>query len=287
MAVDIIVRASSLPQYPDCPKRWAAQAMPEEIRAAGFTIRDETRGIGAIIGTSTHKSAEIILREKAASGKLPPATVAADSAMATLKEEMAAGAQFDQRYTRSPAEAEQQTHRMALAYHAYVAPKIEPILIEERLEHRVPHSRQLLVLSGQADVVAREPNAIRDQKGGTRAGNYNAQAGAYSLLAQTEGIKIDEAIIDWVPRAPVKHPQPRPIEWKLPLATAESSAINTLRHIDEDLTVWREGDPQRNLHPGDPAAFLSNPQSILCRERYCRAYGCTQNAWCNDWRKEA
>jgi hypothetical protein len=280
------IRTSSLTRYPDCGRRWAAGIIPDEIKRAGFVIRDDTKNIAPAIGTAVHKSAEGILREKAESGKLPPVTVATDIAVESVREDIRQGISYDTQYTLTASDAERQSAGMAAAYHGHIAPKIEPLMIEERLEAEIPWSVESLVLSGQPDVVAREPGQLRDLKTGVRYGNHNAQAGGYALLLRSNGVEgIDKASIDWMPRVRSSKPQPPPQEKAVPLAIAEASATNILRHIDQDLSVWRHGDAKRGLLPGDPAAFVSNPSSMLCSARYCRAHSCGSNGWCQDWDK--
>lgn len=281
------VRTSSLTRYPDCGRRFAAGLIPDEIKRAGFVVRDEQRNIAPAIGTAVHRSAELMLREKAESGKLPPVTVATDIAVEAVREDIRQGVDYDSQYTLNASDAERQSAGMAAAYHGHIAPKIEPMMIEQRLEAEVTWATEPLVLTGQPDVVAREPGQLRDLKTSVRYGNHNAQAGGYALLLRSNDVvEINKASIDWMPRVRASKPQPAPQEKAVPLAIAETAATNILRHIDQDLSVWRHGDPKRGLLPGDPAAFVSNASSQLCGSRYCRCFGVKgPSAWCRDWDK--
>lgn len=284
MAGSTIIRTSGLPNYPACPRRWATGVIGDEIKAAGFVLRDGERGIAPAIGSSVHKAAELTLREKAESGKLPPITVATDIAVQAVKEEIRQGISYDSLYTLNASDAERQVSGMAGAYHGHIAPKIEPLMIETRLEAEISWSSQKLILSGQMDIVAREPKKLRDLKTGLRYGNHNAQVGGYELLLRSHAIDdIYEASIDFIKRVSVKKPQPRPEEKPVPLTIAGQAATNILQHIDQDLSVWRSGDARRGLLPGDPAAFVANPSCNLCSAKYCRAHSAGPNGWCNDW----
>lgn len=240
----------------------------------GYRLRSTPRGIGAAIGTAIHRAAEITLREKAKSGSLPPSTVAADVAAVTLAEDLRQGEiAFDgpSGATHNRVEAEVQAVGMARAYHRVVAPQVEPLLVEERLEAEVAPG---LVLSGQPDVVAREPERIRDLKSGARAGgSHTAQLGGYSLLARSNGIDIADAAVDFVRRVAVGKPQPDPVSSPVPIAPAELTAANVLAHIRRDLEVFREGDDATGTPPGRAEAFLANPNSILCSAKFCPAFG--------------
>lgn len=274
----VVVRASSLSQYCDCPRRQAAKMFPVLIRAAGFELRQLDRGIAASIGTAVHRSAAVILDEKARTGNLPPADVATDAAIEMLHADMAEGVGYDdpvRGITRTAAEAELQTRRMAAAYRTEIAPTVDPLIVEQRLEAQVT---PLIVLSGQADLVAREPGRVLDLKTGGKLGSHNPQVGAYALLARTprdghpDGIEINEAGIDFIQRVPARKPQPPAVRVRLDVATVENAAIHVLRHIEDDLRVFMEGDPQRKILPGDPWSFPSNPNSVLCSRKWCSAH---------------
>lgn len=268
-----IIRCSSLTGYSDCGRRVAANVFGAELKAAGFDLRETWNGIASAIGTAVHKAASVMLDEKARTGNLPPPNVATDAAVEMVHARAADGVMYD-RDTAALPDAERQVIRMTEVYRSDIAPGIEPLLVEERLEANVPYSSQGLVLSGQADVIAREPGRVRDLKTSTRAGaNHNPQIGGYSLLARTQGIQVHEAGIDLILRVSVKKPQPAAISTRHEIAIVEQSAASVLRRIDADLKAFREGDAALRLLPGDPWAFLANPSSKLCGPKYCRAWG--------------
>ena len=279
---ETVVRVSALAGWPDCNRRGAARLFRAEIEAAGFRLRQTVRGIGAAIGTSVHKAAEVTLGEKARAGALPPATVAFDAAAGELKLQLAEGEiTFDgpRGITHTAREAEGQTLAMTALYHRIVAPQIEPVIVEERLEAEIDG----LVLSGQPDVVAREPHAIRDLKTGVRRGaSWAPQVGGYSLLARSNGLDIDAGRIDYLQRVATGKPQPEPVTEEVALEVAETAAANILKHIATSLETFRHGDPVRRIAPGDPWAFQANPASNLCSERWCAAWG---SEFCHEWKK--
>jgi PD-(D/E)XK nuclease superfamily len=269
-----IIRCSSLSGWPDCPRRGAARLFRREIEAAGFRLRHTLRGIGAAIGTAVHRSAEIVLREKAHSGSLPPLSVATDCAVDTLGEEIGRGEigwDGSRGATHNVRDAERQVVSMSSAYHRVVAPAVHPIMAEERLEAEVEPG---LVLSGQPDLVAREPHAVRDLKTGVRApASFAPQLGGYSLLARSHKLDIDTANIDFIARASANKPQPDPVTKEVMVAQAETAAVNILRHIAGDIATFRHGDTARRIRPGDPWAFQANPASVLCSPKWCPAFG--------------
>jgi hypothetical protein len=281
----IIIRVSSLTGYPDCPRRGAARLFWRVIRDAGFVLRSTNRGIGAAVGTAVHRAAALCFDVKAKTGELPSEGRAIDCAVYELADQIGhAEIEYDgpRGATHNRNTAEQQTSRMTRGYWRTVAPSVDPILVEERLEAEIAPG---LVLSGQPDIVAREPGSIRDLKTGARLGSHAPQLGGYSLLARSHKLDITEASIDWVPRVPLAKPQPDPVSVPVAIAAAESAATNIIRHIESDLRTFREGDPARRILPGDSWSFLANPSSMLCAEKYCPCWGVTgPHSFCNEWR---
>lgn len=284
----LTIRASGLDKYPDCPRRFAASALKREIKAAGWVVRDEVYGVAAVIGTAVHFAAKTVLDEVARGAPLPPRSVATDAARDSFRESTGPDRRiiYDAKFAERVDLAEKQVYRMTISYHHYIAPYRKPICVEQRFESVVAWARQPMILSGQPDLVARESNDIDDLKTGVRPSNHAAQAGGYALLARSEGLQIDGAKIDFVPRASLNKPQPHPIERRLNIALSEELAMDTLRQIDVALTVWREGDPERGVVPGDPAAFQANPASVLCKAKYCPCHSVRgPNAFCRAWKQ--
>ena len=277
----VVIRASSLTGYMDCARRAATTMFRKEIEAAGYKLFRLPNGIGAAIGTGVHAGAAISLQEKAKAGSLPPLSVATDAAMDSLKERAAEGVTYETKGTAQHfGHAEQHVLRMTEAYHRVIAPTVEPIIVETRLEAEVAPG---IILSGQADVVAREPGKPRDLKTTTKAGKtHNPQIGAYSLLARTAGIDVTGAAIDEISRVSLKNPQPDPISTDYDIALVENAANRVLGHIMDDLKVFREGNPEQRILPGDAWAFPANPGSMLCGPKYCAAHG---SDWCREHSK--
>jgi hypothetical protein len=268
-----IIRCSTLPRYGDCARRVIATTRRKEMEAAGYKLRPVRIGISAVKGTSVHSGAGIPLQEKARTGKLPPPSVATDAAVETLHDQLRHEVQYDgpRGLTHSPREAERQVVAMTLAYYRVVAPQVDPIHVEERFEAEVEPG---LILSGQPDVIAREPNAVRDLKSGARPpSSFAAQIGGYSLLARSNHLQIELGRIDYVRHVAVNKPQPDPVTLEVPIGVAETAASSILKHIAGDLATFRYGDPERRILPGDPWAFVANPTSMLCSPKYCPAFG--------------
>ena len=285
----VIVRASSLSGYPDCARRSAAKMFRTEILAAGYDLRTLGSSIGAAAGSGVHAGAGLVLTEKATTGDLAPLSAATDAAIEMLRQRARDdGATFD-RETPDLRAAEGQVLAMTRAYYYGVAPKVHPVIVERRLEADVGFTRQPMVLSGQQDVLAREPGRIRDLKTGKSRSNYKPQLGSYALLAKSHpevlgGVEIIGAVEDFVQRVSAKKvsngEQPAAVSFVHDLAGAENAAVAVLRMIDVNLSVFREGDPSRFVQAGDPWAFPANPSSKLCSEKWCPAWG---TAFCREY----
>lgn len=274
-----VVRASALTGWPDCERRGAARLFGAEIAAAGFTLRQTSNNIGATMGTAVHSGAAYTLRQKVENGNLAPLDAVTDCAIESYREQVAEGVMFDRETPASNA-AEKQIIGMVGAYQRSIAPDIEPVIVEERLEADTGFG---LILSGQSDVLAREPGRLRDLKTGKRAGLHTPQLGAYSLLSRAHGLDVQEVCIDFIQRVPLTKPQPDPVTTHYDIAAAESAAVAVLRHIANGIETFREGQPERGILAGDPWAFTANPNSMLCGDKWCPAWG---TSFCTEHKKE-
>lgn len=278
MTKEIFIRASSLPNYCDCPRRASTGLFRNEILAAGYELRTMDSSIGAAIGSGVHAGGGLILTKKATTGVPAPLDAATDAAIDALRGRIKDDGALYDRETPSANEAEGQVVKMTKTYFHHIAPKVNPVLVERRLEAAVPFSKLGFVLSGQQDVLAREPGRIRDLKTGKMRGNYKPQLGAYALLAKShpevlDGVPVDGAVEDFVQRVSYKKDQPNPVSFTHDLAGAEKAAVSVLRMIEDHLILFRDGDHERFLQPGDAWAFPANPGSKLCSEKYCKAWG--------------
>jgi hypothetical protein len=268
------LRASATPGYPDCPRRVATRIDRAAIMEFGFSLHYIPQSIAAAVGTAVHRGAAVMLGEKARTGTLPSRDYAVEASrdglhMATEIGEIT----YDGPHgpTHNMDEAVEQTGKMTTAYHTHVAPGINPIIVEEKLEAQVSET---VMLTGHPDQVCREPGSIRDLKTGTKMPTtFAVQLGNYSLLARSHDLPIERASIDFIQRVGRNKPQPKPVTVSAAIADAENAAAKVIEHIVRDLDTFHNGDAKRHLAPGDPWAFIANPSSNLCSPKYCPAYG--------------
>ena len=274
-----VIRASSLPSYTDCPRRWAAKTLAKEIRSLGFNIANAMpTSIGASVGTATHSGAAFIMTEKLASGELGNQIEAEQKALEDFDNSTKDGVLWDEA-TPNLNDAQKQVIRMVKVFRCTIAPNVHPLAIERRLECRVGEG---FVLSGQSDLQTLEPGRIRDLKTGRFPRSHYAQLGAYSLLARTAHPSEDtkEVCVDFIQRVALKNPQPDTVVEFYDQAVAEQAAVSTLSRIRQDVTEFRSRIENGGAPPEH--AFLANPASMLCSQKWCPAHG---SSFCREHKK--
>jgi RecB family exonuclease len=272
MSDPLILRPSSLTTYADCPRRWAAKHMADEVRAAGYALTRPPlpTHVGAAVGTAVHTAVSVSLKPRIeGSEALAPRDVAEDAAIEALRGETEHGVAWDEA-TPDMNTAEKQVVRMSRAWRASPAADVVPLAVETRLEVVITDG---IHLSGQADTVTRSPDmAIRDLKTGTRRRANGLQYGAYAMVWRGHGIPVTRLVEDYLRRAPLREEQLPPVEIEVGLRTAMNDAWETLQAIARDVREFRNraGDPDGRPPNG---AFRPNPGSSLCGERFCPAWG--------------
>lgn len=265
-AEEIVIRASSTPTALDCQRRWAAKTIPEQINGAGFALRRIGTHIGAPIGTGLHALGAHLLKVKLDTGEPGLFKDAAEIGIGALREALADAEDIRWDNTAGKAnDAERQVVRMGVVYADQVVPKITPVMVEQRLKAKVDDG---YIASGQADNLATlDPadNTLRDTKTGREPRAAAPQMGFYRLLIQSHGMRVNRAVIDFIPRKSLSTVQPAPIETEVDLDEAEQLATFVL---DDGVRAIKQF-----LVTGNPMAFRANPSSQLCSERYCPAHG--------------
>jgi hypothetical protein len=261
----ITIRPSSLPSYQDCGRRTVARAMPWLARNAGFELRETPSPVGAAVGTACHASVAFSLTAKmsgvAEGDGLGNPTEAVQRGLQAFDEAVGQGVTWDDATSRVK-DAHAQIQRMVLTYRTYLAPSIRPVAVEQRLVARID---ERFVLSGQKDTRTREPNRIRDLKTGTRQRVNVAQYGAYALIDKAHGDPAEEVLEDYIPRVPLRKPQPGPQIVIVPAELAMRVAWSVIGRFAADVSKFLEN--------GDPMTFPANPNSMLCTPKYCPAWG--------------
>jgi hypothetical protein len=257
------VRSSSLPSFADCARRGASEAFRELIISAGFNLRTREKHVGALVGSGIHAAMNYTLTEKMLRGNLGDVVTAEMHAMQTIDAELMGSAIIWDDTTPNLNVAQRTAQKQIAVLRQTVAPVIEPVAVEEGGAGGLEANYgDILRITGKPDV--REIDGIWDYKGGKKRANM-AQYGNYSLLARTHGWKVEKLIEAHVPRVPLSRTQPQPELIAHDVAEAERYAASILRRVEIDLREF--------LRTNDPHAFIANPQSMLCSERFCTAWG--------------
>lgn len=267
---DTVIRASYTSSYPDCARRGAARMFSAEIESMGFPLRRLPPHIGAVVGTATHVVITSALAHKIETGELGDEAASEELGVASLAEQTRDGVMWDA-VTTTIATAQRQVMRQARSYRQHIAPSIEPELVEQRIEAAAGAG---VIVSGQIDVYDRRGTLVGDVKTG-KMSRWNApQYGTYSRLLRTDGRPVKRIEEHYLPRVALSESQPRPEIIVYDVTACEQASATIINHIARDLTEFRE--------TGSPEAFLANPMSMLCSDKYCCAWGTT---FCTAWRK--
>jgi len=254
-----VVRASSLPTYPDCGRRWAARHLADMIAAAGYSLRRIGREIGAAVGTATHAAAATAYKARQESrdaGSEPE-----DAGMASLDVEIDSSVAWDD-VTPDRDTAQHQVRRQYRVYKDAVIDQVEPMMIEQQLEAVRPSG---LIVRGRTDLVVAAPLDLRDLKTGKMKRANGAQYGTYTLLLRSNGTPVSGIVEDYVPRVGRRASQPYPEAIRYDVAASERQSETIIRRIEADMAAFQAS--------GDSSVFLANPNSMLCSPRYCPAHG--------------
>jgi hypothetical protein len=273
----ITIRASSLPTYPDCPRRWAAQTLQGLLVRLNFlTPRSMPKSIGASVGTAVHGGAAYMLTEKINTGLAANATESEHRALIDFETSMQENGVLWDDTTPNLSDGQRQVARMVKVYRATLAETIKPLVVERRLEARVGEG---VILSGQNDTQAVEPDIIRDLKTGRQHRTHYAQLGSYSLLVRTAHPESAAKAVctDFIKRVPVNKEQPLPLTEIYDQGVAENAAVSTIHRIKQDVDEFHRRLDAEDAPPEH--AFLANPGSNLCNPKYCSAWG---TAFCRE-----
>lgn len=259
------IRPSAVDTYADCARRTAADYFETDIANAGFKVSEKRTGIAAAIGTALHKGGAVALTEKLEHGTAAPLSVAVDAAIFSLESQIKDGVSWDQTTPPSPGNdtAKYQVRRMTTALYEGVVPDANPILIEKRLEAKLPGEDWCI--SGQIDALTASPGAINDHKSGVKLRSHAGQLGSYTRLARAHGMTVEKIGINFVQRVSIKRTQP----------AMQRVAIELVPALNYAVGIWHRmiGDYQKFMITGDPESFPANPASMLCSPKYCRAHG--------------
>ena len=175
--------------------------------------------------------------------------------------------------------ARRQVVGMTGQWHDRQTPEDAPELIERGLQGKVAG----IEVTGTPDLWSLRGH-LSDTKSGKRPPRpevHGPQQGVYAMLLGARQRPVTGADLVWLPRTK----KPRPIEIvPLDIDAAQRAAYARIRFLSRmvsDFEAAIDGDlgPWWRDHPTD--VLEENPQSFLCAEAWCQAWGTTA---CNSWR---
>lgn len=276
MSHDIVIRASSTSGYADCQLRAIVQTMPRYLAEHGYRLNASRPHIGALVGSGVHGAGELGLTEKM-KGSLTPLSALEDAGIETFRARMDEEAQEDGEVILDEVSgrvdlAEKQIRRMAGRWRIDILSTVRPAAVESRINAGIP-GHDGVTLSGQADLLAvafEEDGStkLRDLKTGKickAAVSHAPQLGCYSMLWRTLGHNPASASIDFLQRVKIDKDQPKTVVQDLDIDRCEEIAWSVVNDMASKARILAE--------TGDPSHILTNPSSMLCSGKFCRAHG--------------
>lgn len=264
------IHPSSAPSYADCARRVAGRSFAWIVKEWGYKLNEIGANIGAATGTATHSAVAYMLQEKIDNGDLGTLDDMESVAVESLAQQIQHGVAWDE-VTPNLNIGQKQVIRQSRIYRSQVAPHLNPIAVEQRLEAATPSGN---VLSGQTDNIHEGGGtALHDLKTGVKARANMAQYGLYSLLRKAHQLPTTAIVEDYIQRVGWNKVQPDAVRIEYPVDEAERVSAFMLKRIEDDLGDFKQ--------TGNPLVFMANPSSMLCSAKWCPCHGttfCTEHA---------
>lgn len=260
-AAPTVLRASSAPAILDCTRRWAGNALEEEIFATlGIRPRYLPTTIGAPIGTGLHAVGAHLLTAKL-DGHEPLFKPARERGMAALDDALQDSEILWDGTAANRNDAQAQVTRMGLAYAEGVVPFVEPVLVEAELRATFAPGFEVVGHLDNLVLDADRQRRLRDTKTGGKPAGMLAQCGVYALLLQSHDWAFAGLDVDYIARGPLSKAQVPVQTMSLDKDAAEQAAHRALTIAADSIAEFRR---TRSME-----AFRPNPSSKLCSSRFC------------------
>jgi hypothetical protein len=262
----INIRASTIPFWADCPRRAAAKQWPQLLTDLGYVLKTTLPSIGGAVGTGVHSAGKYFFETKNNSGSLPPVSQGEQMAVESVELETVNGALYDTT-TENQDTAKKQVVTLTRVFYKEVAEKMNFPDLEVARSGVLPGD---VKITGHSDY--ENPEELDDLKTGAKAQNCSGQLGTYSLLRVSEGKKRPIRMAQFhLPRTSLKKPVPSVQIIPYDVKRAEITAWQIINHIAWCRKVFDKTK--------EPWAFLANPMSMMCSEKYCPVY---KTEWCKE-----
>jgi hypothetical protein len=263
------IRASALPSWNDCPRRESASLFSDLIGEldTAYRLPSIRNNIGAAVGTGAHKGAAHGMKMKRDGNAAVTQSEIEEVGILEFRTEIAKDQVFYDDVTPNVNRAESQIRELTRVWYHEFFPDIDPVYVEHPIQFQLD---EMFELTGQPDIIDSSPT-ISDYKFGSVSRKYQAQLGAYAFLALRTGIlPMKPATLNtiWIPRSkPGKSIEP--CVFSYPASFCLHAASDVARTIAGQVSAF--------IKNGKPESFPANPMSMLCSNKYCRAWG---SPWC-------
>jgi hypothetical protein len=266
-----VVRASSLPTFIDCERRWLGTSRKQLLQTMGYSPAWLVANVGAHVGSAAHAGVARSWQGKFDSDAFSPIDEADDAAVEVLRDRITdEGVSYDD-VSPSRNEAEHAARRIIRAYRDDAPVTRRPRLVEAAMTARF---RPNWYLSGHCDLFADPDATLDDTKTGKRVPSPEAQIGAYGLLLLARKEKAERYTMTFVRRVRRSSEQPPPMTLKFDPGTVLRQARRTVDEIATKTDTF--------MKDGDPTHFRANTSSVLCSRKYCPLFktaACKESMW--------
>lgn len=267
----VIIRPSSLADASDCARRNAAANFKNDIKAAGFTLRERMGIISAKLGTAAHHGIAELLRKKQAGQKEEFKDVLASS-IDNFEKGIKDGVETDDTTPNADTGIKQLANILRV-YAISILPKIQPKLIEHKVTYPLGDN---YFLEGTLDAYDHS-DWLHDVKTGGTDKNHILQMGSYTLGLREQGEDPQGAQADWIKRTPLSAKAGQ-APAKYETYDVDKAAIAAFAYAHRI-----KADHRHFLETGNEWSFMPSPDSNLCSEKYCPAWGTN---FCSLWREK-
>lgn len=245
-----VIRPSSIGSFVNCNWQWY------NTFVKGMVTIPSAR---ASIGTAIHKGAEVLWNDAIKTGKVDDnLNKLNDAAIECYKEEHKKGLSYDE--DEDEATAQLEVLKGVACFVGDIVPFTDiPDAVETRLTVKLDH-HLVSSVSGTLDYLKKSTGTIADVKTSKRkptVANHIIQQSTYKLLAEENGIKINNNLIHNVTltKSPVG------VIEEVPVQVPQAKFL--INHLLDKLDILETGkvDPM--------ALFSGNPKYYLCSNKYC------------------
>lgn len=273
---EIFFRASSLQNYENCPRMFAANWLSVNELSDQFGLLNRApvkQNVGAVVGSASHEGHAYLMNAIIDTGEHGGAArraQAIDVAHSSLDTLWGAEPVSTDQTTPHYAAARHATTKITRQMHLDTKPDVLPVMVEKghkaNYRYKKNGEEYRLTVTGTIDSYLLD-RTLPDAKTGRNKPAPFVQLGTYAIILEANGFPVDTLQANYWKRVGQKTAQP-PVEViPIPIAHSKKHALAVTKgaHIDV-LELLKKGTPDH---------IQARPNNYLCDPRFCRAYGTT------------